>query len=173
MKKITKLMLGMLLCQSAIAQKTANIYSIVPQQACIGTEVKVFYILSPSSTIKDSINFSIAGLNDSLTLPKIPYTSTATGYVIDGSVGSYVAMSVYTFTMPAFDNAGTISVHADSSAGSFGYQKCAVGIQEIYLNPHESDPLFYNLNGQQVGKRPGELLIEWTGQWGKKIIINN
>lgn len=155
-------------------QAKLNVWKITPTSFCPGDTFRVSYKITPPSAVVQTI--SLIGIvmgNPIDTLWKgnfqylqaQPYHKDPTFF---GDSAHYIWIK-----MPITKTPGSYSIvtqSAMSSINEFTVMSCnLVGIAEQQINLKE--PIYFDLNGTQIEKRPNELIIEQVGLKRRKIVI--
>lgn len=153
---------------------TVNVWRVYPQNVCTGDTLYVDFKFSPPQQgtvttanwlLKCATSNSVVwsgNYNYFYTLPKETYPQIAWNdscYLIKFIVGGLTSF-------------GTCTVTSSGYPGTFYLNNCATGIQNN-TSGEALNATYYDLQGNQIAKRPNELIIEQVGLIRRKVIITD
>lgn len=169
MKKNILLIALTSLCVLAHAQYVVRIVRVLPAIACNGEEITVNYQLQPSPLQKDSAEFQLDAINQTIRLPKMKYV----GYL--NSQPTETINGVFTFlvqfTMPTFYYNGPVFIECDGDMLGVNYKTCTTGMNEISASTEQLTSTYTDILGRPTQWQTNTLLFEQRGDTRRKIII--
>jgi hypothetical protein len=168
--KIQKLLSAILVIasMSLSAQYVVRFVKVSPTDACNGDHVTAFFTLEPSPQINDSVQFKLSCINQEALFPKFLYSYFVnSGTVIaDGVPAHFIS-----FDMPTFEYNGPAFIICDGDMLYYNYTTCHTTGMEEYTMTANGATTYYDLYGNIIEKRYNELIIERSGRYSRKVIL--
>ena len=159
--------------QQILSTGTIDNLSLSAYSVCACGNLTVSFSYTSTGLVNDNQMFKVYGKvnNDYTTL--IQFSSTAIN-LMDKAVVGFDTTYYYTWKVPCGILKGADKILysvslKDGKPSALLIKDCTVGIEEYELE--EFKPIYYNLSGQMVEPKQGELLIKQVGNKRIKIII--